>query len=42
MSGTNMSMSQEKGIQEVFRAAASYGYWMGSPEENAAIGLGLK
>ena len=30
------------GIQEVVRAAARYGYWMGSPEENAAIGLSLK
>ena len=28
-------------IQEVVRAAAKYGYWMGSPEENAAIGLSL-
>ena len=30
-----------EGIQEVLRAAARYGYWMGSPEENAAIGLSL-
>jgi quercetin dioxygenase-like cupin family protein len=29
------------GIQEVFRAAARYGYWIGSPEENAAIGLSV-
>jgi len=28
-------------IQELFRAAARYGYWMGSPEENRAIGLSL-
>jgi hypothetical protein len=28
-----------EGTKEVFRAAARYGYWMGSPEENAAIGL---
>jgi hypothetical protein len=26
-------------IQEIFEVAARYGYWMGSPEENAAIGL---
>ena len=26
-------------IQELFRVAARYGYWMGSPEENRAIGL---
>jgi quercetin dioxygenase-like cupin family protein len=31
-----------EGIQDVFRAAARYGYWMGSPEENAAIGLSMK
>jgi hypothetical protein len=30
------------GIQDLFRAAARYGHWMGSPEENAAIGVGLK
>jgi hypothetical protein len=28
-------------IQKVFDTAARYGYWMGSPEENAAIGLNL-
>ena len=28
-------------IQKVFATAARYGYWMGSPEENAAIGLSL-
>jgi quercetin dioxygenase-like cupin family protein len=28
-------------IQEVSRVAARYGYWMGSPEENAAIGLSM-
>jgi uncharacterized cupin superfamily protein len=28
-------------IQELFRAAARYGYWMGSPEENRAIGLSI-
>jgi quercetin dioxygenase-like cupin family protein len=28
-------------IQEIFRAAARYEYWMGSPEENAAIGLNI-
>jgi quercetin dioxygenase-like cupin family protein len=26
-------------IQEIFEVAARYGYWMGSPEENTAIGL---
>jgi quercetin dioxygenase-like cupin family protein len=26
-------------IEKVFETAARYGYWMGSPEENAAIGL---
>ena len=26
-------------IQKLFETAARYGYWMGSPEENAAIGL---
>ena len=26
-------------IQQIFDVAARYGYWMGSPEENAAIGL---
>ena len=26
-------------IQQIFDVAAKYGYWMGSPEENAAIGL---
>lgn len=31
-----------EGIQDLFRAAARYGHWMGSPEENAAIGLKLK
>jgi quercetin dioxygenase-like cupin family protein len=29
-------------IQKLFETAAGYGYWMGSPEENAAIGLSLK
>lgn len=29
-------------IQELFLTAARYGYWMGSPEENGAIGLSLK
>jgi quercetin dioxygenase-like cupin family protein len=29
-------------IQELLRATARYGYWMGSPEENAAIGLSMK
>ena len=29
-------------IQQIFEGAARYGYWMGSPEENAAIGLSLK
>ena len=29
-------------IQKVFETAARYGYWMGSPEENAAIGLSMK
>ena len=28
-------------IQELFRAAARYGHWMGSPEENRAIGLSI-
>jgi quercetin dioxygenase-like cupin family protein len=28
-----------EGVEELFRAAARYGHWMGSPEENAAIGL---
>lgn len=31
-----------EGLQELFRAAVKYGHWMGSPEENAAIGLNLK
>lgn len=31
-----------QGIQDLFKAAAKYGHWMGSPEENAAIGLNLK
>jgi quercetin dioxygenase-like cupin family protein len=26
-------------LKKVFETAARYGYWMGSPEENAAIGL---
>ena len=26
-------------MQELFRLAAKYGYWLGSPKENAAIGL---
>jgi uncharacterized cupin superfamily protein len=26
-------------IEKLFETAARYGYWMGSPEENAAIGL---
>jgi hypothetical protein len=26
-------------MQELFRVAAKYGYWLASPEENAAIGL---
>jgi quercetin dioxygenase-like cupin family protein len=26
-------------MEKVFETAARYGYWMGSPEENAAIGL---
>ena len=29
-------------IQELFRTAARYGYWMGSPTENASIGLSTK
>ena len=28
-------------IQELVRATARYGYWMGSPEENRAIGLSI-
>jgi quercetin dioxygenase-like cupin family protein len=28
-------------VQELFAASARYGFWMGSPEENAAIGLQL-
>ena len=28
-------------IQQIFEAAARYGHWMGSPEDNAAIGLSL-
>ena len=28
-------------IQNLLRAAARYGYWLGSPQENAAIGLSL-
>jgi quercetin dioxygenase-like cupin family protein len=28
-------------LQKVFETAARYGYWMASPEENAAIGLTL-
>jgi hypothetical protein len=28
-------------IQELFRTVARYGYWMGSPEENRAIGLSI-
>src|SRR5690242_3949717 len=28
-------------LQQLFVAAAKYGYWMGSPEENAAIGINL-
>jgi quercetin dioxygenase-like cupin family protein len=28
-------------IQQLFITAARYGYWMGSPEENAAIGVAL-
>jgi len=28
-------------MQELFRAAVRYGYWMGSPEENRAIGLNI-
>ena len=29
-------------IQEFLRTVARYGYWMGSPEENAAIGLHIR
>ena len=28
-------------IEELVRAAARYGYWLGSPEENRAIGLSI-
>jgi hypothetical protein len=28
-------------IQELFAIAAKYGYWLASPEENAAIGLSM-
>lgn len=28
-------------IQEFFQLAAKYGYWLASPEENAAIGLSI-
>jgi hypothetical protein len=28
-------------MQPLFVAAAKYHYWMGSPEENAAIGISL-
>jgi quercetin dioxygenase-like cupin family protein len=31
-----------EGIHELFRTAARYGHWMGSPEGNAAIGLSRK
>jgi len=33
--------STREEIQQIFEAAARYGHWMGSPEENAAIGLNL-
>jgi quercetin dioxygenase-like cupin family protein len=29
-------------IQEISRVSARYGYWMGSPEENRAIGLRME
>ena len=28
-------------LQQLFIVAAKYGYWMGSPEENAAIGINV-
>jgi hypothetical protein len=28
-------------MQELFRVATKYGYWLASPEENAAIGLNI-
>jgi quercetin dioxygenase-like cupin family protein len=28
-------------LQQLFMVAAKYGYWMGSPEENGAIGIDL-
>jgi hypothetical protein len=28
-------------MQELFELAAKHGYWMASPEENAAIGISL-
>jgi hypothetical protein len=28
-------------MQQLFAAAAKYHYWMGSPEENATIGISL-
>jgi len=38
----SMSPPTAEEIQELFRIAARYGYWMSSPEENAAIGLSMK
>lgn len=29
-------------LQEFFKTVERYGYWMGSPEENAAIGLSMR
>jgi quercetin dioxygenase-like cupin family protein len=38
--GSAMPPSPED-MQQLFAAAAKYSYWMGSPEENAAIGIKL-
>jgi hypothetical protein len=37
--GRSATPPTPKEIQELLRATEGYGYWMGSPEENAAIGL---
>lgn len=34
-------LSQEEALQRFADIAERYGYWLGSPEENAAVGIGL-
>jgi len=41
LDGRSAAAPSSEQLQHLFVAAAKYSYWMGSPEENAAIGIHL-